>query len=76
MSANSYHKERSHVARGKVTANVHECPNVLKEAVQALPPGDIKAKAQGVPDYLDRTSQGEKQPLRGAECPVEKLIIN
>jgi len=66
------------VARSKtirVTANVKKCLSELKEAVKAVPPGDLKKRAGAALDYLERTFKGEKQPLRGKECPVDRLII-
>lgn len=66
------------MARSKtiaVTANVQKCLKALKEAVQALPAGDLKKRAQRALGYLERTFKGEKQPFRGAMCPVNKLII-
>jgi hypothetical protein len=59
----------------RVTANVQKCIDELKKAVKAMPLGDSKKRAEAALDYLEKTFKGEKQPLRGRECPVDKLII-
>jgi predicted ATP-grasp superfamily ATP-dependent carboligase len=59
----------------RVTADVQKCINVLKEAVKAVPLGDLKKRAEAALGYLEKTFKGEKQPFRGSKCPVDKLII-
>ena len=66
---------RSKTIRVTVTANIWKCHRELKKAVKAVPPGDLKKRAGAALDYLERTFKGEKQPLRGKECPVDRLII-
>jgi len=66
---------RSKTIRVTVTANIWRCHRELKEAVKAVPPGDLKKRAGAALDYLGRTFKGDKQPLRGKECPVDRLII-
>jgi hypothetical protein len=59
----------------RVTPNVKKCIEVLKEAVKAMPSGDLKEKAEGALRYLSRTIKGEPQPQRGMGCPGASLII-
>ena len=59
----------------RVTPNVIKCIEVLKEAVKAMPSGDLKNKAEGAVQYLSRTIKGEPQPRKGRECPGPTLII-
>jgi hypothetical protein len=60
------------MARSKrisVTPNVLECLKILKRAVKAMPESDLKKNAQGALTYLDRTSKGKPQPMKGLACP-------
>lgn len=59
----------------RVTPNVKKCIEVLKEAVKAMPSGDLKEKAEGALRYLSRTIKGEPQPGKGIGCPGSSLII-
>ena len=59
----------------KVTPNVQKCLEILVEAVKDMPQSDLKNKAQGAVDYLDRTFKGEPQPSKGENCPKQTLII-
>lgn len=58
-----------------VTPNVEKCLEILKDAVESLPEGDLKKRAEGALDYLDSTAKGEPQPLGGRSCPADKAII-
>ncbi len=59
----------------KVTPNVQKCLEILTEIVKDLSPGDLKTKAEGAIDYLDRTFKGEPQPAKGENCPEGALLI-
>lgn len=59
----------------RVTANVQKCLEELKEAVKALPAGDLKRRAEAALDYLSRTFKGVRQPGKGIWCPEETPII-
>lgn len=59
----------------RITPNLQKCIDELKEAVNTMPSGDSKKKAEGALNYLTLAFKGEKQPLRGRECPVDKAII-
>ena len=58
-----------------VTPNVMKCLEVLREAVNALPEGDLKTHAEGALEYLESAARGEDQPDEGRACPIEKPII-
>ncbi len=64
---------RSKVIR--VTPNVKKCLEELKEAVKALPDGELKKRAQGALSYLSRTFKGEPQPGQGRSCPAGRIVI-
>ena len=53
----------------EVTLNLERCLDVLKEAIQELPSGDQKDRAEGALDYIARTFKGEPQPMEGRACP-------
>jgi hypothetical protein len=59
----------------RVTPNLMKCLEELRAAIKALPQGEKKRRAAGALDYLARTFKGKKQPLRGASCPLNTLII-
>jgi hypothetical protein len=59
----------------KVTPNVQKCLEILGEIVKDMPSGDLKTKAEGAVDYLDRTFKGEPQPAKGESCPEGALLI-
>lgn len=58
-----------------VTPNVQFCLEELKAAIESLPDGDLKKRAEDALDYLSRTAEGEPQPLGGRDCPVDRPII-
>ncbi len=58
-----------------VTPNILKCLEVLREAVNALPEGDLKTQAEGALEYLESAAQGEPQHEGGRECPLNKPII-
>lgn len=58
-----------------VTPNVEYCLEILQKAVQDLPEGTSKRRAQDALQYLVSTSKGESQPLGGDNCsPPIKII--
>jgi hypothetical protein len=59
----------------EVTPNVQKCMELLKAAVESMPLGDLKTRAEGALDYLDRTFSGEAQPEGGRRCTIEMPII-
>jgi len=59
----------------EVTPNVQKCLEILKDAVESLPEGDLKTQAEAALEYLDRTARGEPQPMDGLTCPINKVII-
>jgi len=59
----------------RVTPNVKKSLDELKAAVKSMPEGDQKKRAEGAIKYLSRTFKGEKQPLRGYQCPHGTLLI-
>lgn len=58
-----------------VTPNVMRCLEVLREAVKALPEGDLKTQVEGAVKYLEEAARGEPQPNEGVFCPGSKVII-
>lgn len=58
-----------------VTPNVLKCLELLREAINALPEGDVKTKAEGALEYLESTARGEPQPNAGRSCPADKVLI-
>jgi len=58
-----------------VTPNVERCLEVLREAIKALPEGDLKTQAEGALEYLESAARGEPQPNDGVYCPIDKMII-
>jgi len=59
----------------RVTPNVQKCLEILKEAANSLPAGDLKEKADGAIKYLLRTFEGKPQPRKGKWCPDDLPII-
>jgi hypothetical protein len=59
----------------RVTPNLMKCLAELTRGVKGMPQGEPKKRAQGALDYLSRTFHGERQPLKGAACPPQKLVI-
>lgn len=59
----------------RVTPNVQKCLEELREAVRSLPAGNLKERGKASLDYLSRTFKGEPQPLKGRDCPGDRLII-
>ena len=59
----------------EVTPNVQKCLEILKDAVESLPEGDLKTQAEAALEYLDRTAKGEPQLMDGLTCPTDKVII-
>lgn len=59
----------------EVTPNVMKCLEVLREAVKALPEGNLKIRVQGAVEYLEEATKGEPQPNDGVSCPGGKIII-
>lgn len=51
-----------------MTPNLEKCLEALKEAIQELPPGDLRDKAERAIEYMSRTFQGESQPMEGKAC--------
>ena len=58
-----------------VTPNVQKCLEELKSAVESMPDGDLKTRAEGALDYLASTFQGEPQPEGGRRCKPGKPIV-
>lgn len=58
-----------------VTPNVMKCLEVLREAIDELPEGELKTQAEGALEYMESAAQGEPQPNEGRTCPVEKPIV-
>ena len=61
--------------RISVTPNMKKCLEIMKEAAKALPPGDLKKRAQAAVDYMERTFEGQRQPMGGGECPDFTSIV-
>jgi len=59
----------------EITPNVLKCLQILREAVESLPEGDLKTQAEGALEYMERTARGEPQPLEGETCPVNTAVI-
>lgn len=53
----------------EVTPNLKKSLELLEEAIQELPSGELKDKAKVAIEYLSRTFKGEPQPLEGMSCP-------
>ena len=53
----------------EVSPNLRKCLEVLKEAIENLPPSELKTKAEGAILYIVRTFEGEAQPGGGDFCP-------
>jgi len=58
-----------------VTPNVQKCLEELKAAVESMPSGDLKTRAEGAVDYLEQTFQGQPQPESGRRCPANRPIV-
>ena len=58
-----------------VTPNVQKCLEELKAAIESMPDCDLKTRAEGALDYLDRTFQVEPQPESGRRCKPDKPIV-
>ncbi len=58
-----------------ITPNVLKCLELLREAVNALPEGDVKTQAAGALEYLESTARGEPQPNEGLSCPPNRPLI-
>lgn len=59
----------------EITPNLEKCLEALKEAVQELPPGELKEKAEGALEYMSRTFKGEAQPNEGRSCFPGMIFI-
>ncbi len=59
----------------EVTPNLEKCLEVLKEAVQELPSGELKDKSEGALEYMSRTFKGEPQPNKGRSCFPGMIFI-
>lgn len=59
----------------RVTPNVLKCLEELKTAVKSMPVSDLKKRAEGAIQYLDKTFKGKPQPKKGRLCPGGTLII-
>ena len=59
----------------RVTSNLEQCLKELKTALKDLPVGDKKKVAIGALTYLEKTFRGEKQPLRGGDCPKDTVTL-
>jgi hypothetical protein len=59
----------------RVTPNLEQCLRELKSVMKELPPGEGRNKAAGALTYLEKTFKGERQPLRGSECPKNTTIL-
>lgn len=64
----------------EVTPNVQECLKALKLAVESVPAGELKARAEVALDYLDRTFKGEPQteggiPPPGIRCSPDRPVV-
>ena len=59
----------------QVTPNVEKCLEELTAAVNSLPAGDLKERAEGAIQYLSRTFKGEPQPRGGGACPGGSAFI-
>jgi len=64
----------------EVTPNVQECLKALKPAVESMPAGESKTRAEVALDYLDRTFKGEPLPEGGIpppgiRCTPERPVV-
>ena len=59
----------------QVTPNVQKCLEELTAAVNSLPAGDLKERAEGAIQYLSRTFEGEPQARGGRTCPGGSAIV-
>jgi len=59
----------------QVTPNVQKCLEELTAAVNSLPAGELKERAEGAIQYLSRTFEGEPQPAGGSTCPGGSAFI-
>lgn len=58
-----------------VTPNLKKCLEILLEAINQLPSGDFKDKAEAALQYMSRTFEGEPQPMDGEGCPPGVVFI-
>ena len=58
----------------QVTPNVQKCLEELTAAVNSLPAGDLKERAEGAIQYLSQTFKGQPQPRGGRDCPGSAII--
>ena len=59
-----------------ITPNVLKCLEIVKEAVDALPLGDLKTRGIAAHDYLKDTFEGKPQPADGDTCPIDKIVVH
>jgi len=59
----------------QVTPNVQKCLEELTTAVNSLPAGDLKERAEGAIQYLSQTFKGQPQPRGGRDCPGGSAVI-
>lgn len=52
----------------EVSPNLVKCLEILKQAVQQLPPGELRTEAENAVTYVSKTFKGEPQPLHGEGC--------
>ena len=59
----------------RVIPNLQKCLEELQAALKSMTAGDMKKRAEGALDYLSRTFKGERQPMKGRNCPPHRQII-
>lgn len=59
----------------EVTPNLQECLKALKPAVESMPDGDSKERAEVALDYLGRTFNGEIPPEPPIRCTPERPVV-
>jgi hypothetical protein len=58
-----------------VNPTVLKCLELLREAVNALPEGEVKTKAEGALAYLESAARGEPQLDERLACPSDIPLI-
>ena len=59
----------------RVTPNVQKSLKELSAAVESMPSGPKKERAEGAISYLSTTFKGKAQPGKGRHCPGGRPII-
>lgn len=66
--------DESGAVKIEVTKSLERCLEILKDAIGALPPGEIKQQAETALEYLSRSFKGEQLPVEDNCRPGSWLV--